>query len=133
MSKEFTHDILMRSIKIIDIGYITVLYFITAYIFSYFLDSFYNYMFDKKNDKKTKLNLIYKIIMMVSLTGIFSYIGRNLIENIPFPLNGVQGFNHLKVKELTSGSLLTVLIIQLQDNLLNNIQEFKKIRDNKKN
>ena len=29
---DFKHDILMRSIKILDIGYITILYFVFAFI-----------------------------------------------------------------------------------------------------
>jgi hypothetical protein len=126
MEYNLQHDILMRSIKMIDIGYITVLYFLTAYIFSNILDKIYDFIYNKNKNEKTKTSLACKIMVMIALSGIFSYVGRNIIERIPFPLNGYENYNHLKVKELASGVLLTTLIIQLQDNIQNNIQEFKK-------
>jgi uncharacterized membrane protein len=123
----------MRFIKIIDIGYISILFTIIAFIFSYILDYFYNYMFSKsqkQDDKNKNLNLIYKIIIMIIITCIFSYIGRNIVEKIPFPLNGYQNYNHFKLKELISGTILLPLLLALQVNLQNNILEFKKLRTN---
>ena len=44
---------------------------------------------------------------MIAIT-ICAYIARNIIQLIPFPLEGVYGFEHLKVKEVSSGALLTM-------------------------
>jgi len=48
------------------------------------------------------------IIRMIKLLDI-GYI--TTIYAIPFPLNGIYGFNHLKVKELSTATIFSIVFI----------------------
>ncbi len=39
-----------------------------------------------------------------------SYVGRNLTQMISFPLDGVNGFDYMRLKEVSSVTILTVFI-----------------------
>jgi len=123
------HDLLMRSIKIVDIAFITTLYFLVAYYLAKALDFVFTKYLGKieQGKKYTKFRLMSEIIIQISITGILSYIGRNVIQMIPFPLDKIQGFDHMKVKEVSSGALLTALLTFFQTNLINKINHLKTL------
>jgi hypothetical protein len=109
-----TKDIFLRSIKIVDIAYITVLYFIVGYILGFNIDLLFKKIYGTDFSKKTKFVLLLEVLLQIVCIGIISYIGRNLVQMIPFPLNGVLGFDHMKVKEVAQGAFLTIFIVMFQ-------------------
>ena len=117
-----SNELLFRTIKIIDIAYITLLYFIIGYHSSYFLNEIFVKLYGTDFEKKTNFRLLMEVFTQIACIGIVSYIGRNLAQIIPFPLDGVNGFVHSKVKELSNGAFLTVFLItfqySMQDKLL---------------
>jgi hypothetical protein len=123
------HDLLMRSIKIVDIAFISTLYFLVAYYLAKSLDIFFTKYIGKLEEGKkyTQFQLMTEIIIQMSITGILSYVGRNLIQMIPFPLDKYQGFDHMKVKEVSSGALLTALLVFFQTNLMSKINYLKTL------
>jgi hypothetical protein len=121
-------DLIIRSIKIIDIVFITVLYFIFAISFSKWLDMKIGPFNKKDNDNKSIPRLLFEIIIHLSVIAISAYIIRNIVGYIPFPLNGLYGFEHSKVKELSGGVVSGFLLYFYQYNLRSKIEyTFKRM------
>lgn len=109
-------DLVLRSIKIVDIGYITSIYFTIAFFLSTYIDNKLGEFNKEEADQKTTLRLFGESVLHMYLMGVLVYVIRNLIEKIPFPLNGVQGFIHTKVKELTNATVFVFIFILYQKN-----------------
>ena len=104
------NDFLLRSIKILDIGYITVIYFVLGLITSRILDKYYG-KFDKVNEnKKSVFNVGIEIVVMMWILAILIYLARNFVEGIPSPFDGLFGFQHNLVKELGSASVFAMIL-----------------------
>lgn len=123
-------ELKIRSIKMIDLGFISVIYFIIGIIGAKLFDKGYNKIFGKFNEetekKKSQIRLFVEICIHFSLIGIFIYIARNLAELVPFPLNGIAGFEHRRMKELSGGTnfVLGFTFLFFQTNLRNKINIF---------
>jgi hypothetical protein len=63
------------------------------------------------------MTILLELVAQMAFVGIAVYILRNVIELVPFPLDGIYGFDHMKVKELKSGALLSLSVIVFQYNL----------------
>jgi len=100
-------DILMRSIKILDIGYITVIYVAFSMAASRAVDVTVGKFDEKAESKKTTTQITMELIASLWAYGVMIYVARNLAELIPFPLNGFHGFDHFRVKELKNATIFT--------------------------
>jgi hypothetical protein len=105
-------EIVIRFIKMLDIGYITVIYFIfavlVAKIFNYFLGKY-----DPEIDKEKSSFIIgVELCAIIWLIGVSTYIIRNIVEIIPSPFDGVFDFHHKRVKELGSAAVYTLILYQ---------------------
>ena len=105
--QSLSNDILMRSIKIVDIGYISILYIIVSLICAIITDKVMGEFDEKAEAKKPMWQLTLEFILTVWLYGVLIYIVRNLIELVPFPLDNYHGFSHKKVKELSSAMVFS--------------------------
>ena len=121
-------EIIIRCIKIVDIGYITTLYVIFAGIISYVVDKIFGEYDEKKYENKFLIRLCLEVIAQFIVIAILLYIGRNIIEQIPFPLHGAHGYDHWKVKEIDSMAYLIFgpLVIMFQSNLKSKIMHIYK-------
>lgn len=118
--KKLKREAIIRSIKMLDIGIITILYFTLGYTFSWLINKIY-YNFDS-NKEPIKILVFLEVCCQIFLIGIITYILRNLIEFIPFPLEGIYGYQHSRVRELYSGGIaLTFGIFYAQDNIKNKL------------
>lgn len=117
----FANDILMRSIKIIDIGYITIIYMIFSFFFALVTDEVMGKFDEKKESEKSIIQLTIEAIIIVWFYGVLIYIVRNLVQIVPFPLHGFQGFDHYRVKELGSGMVFTFTYVLFNSFLKNKL------------
>lgn len=114
-------DLIIRSIKMVDIGYITVLYFTLAFVLIIPFNEIYEKFVDLENDYKSTAQIFGELIVHIWFLGISVYIARNLVEKIPFPLNGYRGFKHDKVKELHSATVFTLIFFYFQTHMRDKI------------
>ena len=103
--------------KICDLIFISILLFFSALIISVTLNNLCIFFFPKINEKKINASFIGEIIFRITYIIVMCYVFRNLIEGIPSPFDGYNGFQHLRVKEISSGTLLTTLAFFFQNNL----------------
>jgi len=110
-----SNDLLMRSIKIVDIGYITVLYMAFSLVCASIVDKAMGKFDVEAEAKKTTWRLTAELFLTVWLYGVLIYFVRNLVSYIPFPLDGIHGYNHSKVKELQTAIVFTFTFVLFCD------------------
>ena len=104
-------EVVIRSIKILNIGWSTLAYFIMAVLTLYLLNKIYGEFDIKHYEKMSDFNFAVDFICYIWLIGVLIYVARNLFPLIPFPFDGVFGFDHNKVKEVTNASVFSIFII----------------------
>jgi hypothetical protein len=109
-----------------DIGYVTVIYFIIGLLASRLFDKYFG-LFDSKNeDKKSIYHVGLELIGMIWLIGISTYVVRNLAELIPSPFDGLYGFQHRRVKELSSAAGYTLIVMGYAYHLRAKLEYYNK-------
>jgi len=98
-------EIFLRSTKILNIGWATVAYFLITLFTLFVLEKIY--------EKLTTRELVYDLIIYLWIIGVATYIVRNLFVLFPFPLDGIMGYDHTKVKEVTNATVFSIFIISL--------------------
>jgi len=89
-------DLEFRTIKVLDIGYITVIYFILGILISRVFDVYLG-KFNKSNDDKKHIARVgLELIGIIWAIGSIVYLSRNAVELIPSPFEGLYGFKHLQ-------------------------------------
>lgn len=137
------HEISIRGIKIIDIGFLFTLASIIGYTIARLLSKFFVFNQDKytKDEKgkvilKCKIKLGIQILLEMGLIGIILYLSRQIIQMIPFPLDGAKGFNapptfkgfiHRQLREYGNPYPIAFFIILFQDQLKKKIAYFTEI------
>jgi DMSO reductase anchor subunit len=102
----------LRFIKMLDIGYTTVLYF----IFAILMGKIFNYFFGKYNTNidvnKSSFMIGLELCGLIWLMGISTYIARNIVELIPSPFENMYEYHHRRLKELGSAAVYTLVLYQ---------------------
>jgi hypothetical protein len=112
----YTTEIVIKLITIINLGFIVILYLLLAFFFSKLIDKIEEPDNLEIIKKKPIYMLILEIILFFWMVSIILYIVWNITPMIPFPLDGIMGYDHLKVKELHLASLFTFILFFLQKN-----------------
>lgn len=123
-------DILIRLNKMIDIGFITTIYFIMGAIVANTITGYQNKFDSKESDKNTLLKNIFSLVILIWTNGVLIYFARNIIEFIPYPFDNYFGFKHKKVKELGGATAFTFVLLYYQPNLNKMMKYLKNRFDN---
>lgn len=110
-------DLTIKSIKLVDITFLTIIYTTITILFSVYLDKLISYIDTTPNEHKSKARILIEIYINLTILAIASYIIRNVVELIPFPLDGMYSFEHRRVKELGGGIVTGFAIFLYQKNL----------------
>ena len=114
-------DLEMRSIKILDIGFIFTIYFTIGFILVIITDRILGKFDPVLNSMTTTTVIIVQLLFQLWFYGVLCYVLRNLVELIPFPLNGYkigdQTFEHKKVKELGSAWVFGYVYLAFSTNM----------------
>ena len=102
-----------RLVKVMDMGYMTVIYFILSVISLYLIYLIFGKYNPKADEKKSSLQLSAETVGLIWSTSIIFYIIRNLIgDNLPSPFHKLAGYDHFKLKEATSGAVFVYIFMQ---------------------
>ena len=103
--------------KIIAIIYSTLIYSFGGLLITFLLDKYiFKYLDDKSDidiNKKTTIQHFVETSLILSIIAIFGYISRNILQNIPFPLDNFleSNFEYMKVKEVSSGFFIMYILL----------------------
>jgi hypothetical protein len=112
------NELIIKLIKVLDIFFASFVYICAAFLVSLILDKYFFPKFNEEKEKKKKFIIsVFEVCFIVGLIGVISYVIRNLIQMIPFPLDGLYGFKHLMVGEVRSGALFSAYVILLNSYL----------------
>jgi len=107
----FKKELIVRNIKILNIGWATVAYFFISIFILFILDKLFDEFDEEEYKKKQDYEIIIEFILYVWLIGVLIYIIRNLFSLVPFPFDGYMGYDHNKVKEVTSATMFSIFIV----------------------
>lgn len=114
-SQTLKEDIIVRLIKILNMGYTNVIYIIPAIFVATLLDkNVYNNIHIgeiKKDEDKTIIALLIELIIIITINGIVAYVLRNILQKMPFPFEGSYGFDHMKIMEVKNGVVITLILM----------------------
>jgi hypothetical protein len=124
---EFDDNVEIVFLKIFAIFYVSVLYVIFGVYITTMLDEYGFVDMLVSNDHHNKTNdsvfkLVVETAIVVGIIAVFAFIGRNLIQLIPFPFDGFMGFKYDDVKEVAAGNILLVFMFTFSSVLFNRIE-----------
>jgi hypothetical protein len=115
--KTMSSELQTRGVKIIDIAYVAAIYLTLGAVLSISIDRQLGKFDTQEADKKSTAQLYGEVLLHFASIGILMYIVRNVVEWIPFPLNGVYGYDHMRLNELKNAGLFGVIFFLFQNNL----------------
>jgi len=59
-----------------------------------------------------------ELVLQIWCFGMLTYLARNIVEIIPSPFNGICGFQHNRVKELSSAATFSIILIWNSHNFI---------------
>jgi len=110
-------DYILRIIKIIDIAYIFSFYALSGFFCSLFINKIFPIYKKEKYKQYSKGKLIAEICLQFATIGVMVYLIKNLFQLLPFPFDGIYGYQHKKVKEIESALPLIYTLLYFQDHL----------------
>ena len=111
---KFWKSVIIRNIKILDIGLLGVYYFIGSVIFVTLFNNMFRKIFKSKKQELKNIStatLIFQTCIQSSVILIASFYLRHFIRAIPYPLEGICDYKHSMTKEINGGIMLSFAMI----------------------
>ena len=108
-------EVVIRSIKILDIGFITAIYLTLGIVLAKLCDRVLGELDEEKDNQKPRWQVFIELFFYTWFIGIVVYVVRNVVQMIPFPFHGVYGYDHFRVKELINAVIFFATFLNLQE------------------
>jgi hypothetical protein len=108
-------EVVIRSIKILDIGFITAIYLTLGIVLAKLCDRVLGELDEEKENQKPLWQVFIELFFYLWFIGIVVYVVRNVVQMIPFPFHGVYGYDHFRVKELINAAIFFVTFLHFQE------------------
>lgn len=126
MTFNFIKNPELTFVKILAIAFVTVIYsfggiILTAFSNKYIINVFYDKT-DEELEKKSTIVHLSETTIILAFYGVLAYIAKNILQEIPFPLDGLYDLKYNNIKEVTSGALLLWILLNYSPILANKIK-----------
>ena len=126
MPKDAAYTPAFVAVKLLDIGLVTIYFFVLGLAAAKGFDAVMGEFKEENFDDVPIWKLFLQIVLQLFALGIIAYVLRNIVKLIPFPLDGVAGFHHERLKELDGGEVMALVLILFQRNLIDKVLYFVK-------
>lgn len=126
MPKDAAFTPAFLAVKLLDIGLVTIYFFVLGLAAAKGFDAVMGEFKEENFDDVPLWKLFLQIVAQLFALGIIAYVLRNVVKLIPFPLDGVAGFQHERLKELDGGEVMALVLILFQRNLIDKVIYFVK-------
>jgi hypothetical protein len=110
--------------KLVDIGLTTVYMLVAAIAISWVVEHWYGPFEPKEHESRSTLSLALEIVTHFFLLGVLAYLVRNVVERIPYPLEGVGGFQHHRLKEVEDAGVFIIVFLFYDEHLAQLLKYF---------
>jgi hypothetical protein len=115
--------------KVTDIGLVAFYYLsftIAASIVLQLVTRVYDkYTAPKEGEKaKSTIRLFFEIVANIFFVAVALWVARNVIERVPFPFEGLGGYQHARLSHETMAQIGTLALILFQTALMEKIKVF---------
>jgi K+-transporting ATPase A subunit len=108
-------NVIIRGIKIVDIGFITAIYLTFGLVLAKLCDHILGEFDEEKEKQKPLWQVLIELFFYLWFIGVVVYVVRNVVQLIPFPFHGVYGYDHFRVKELINAVIFFTTFLNFQD------------------
>jgi hypothetical protein len=105
-----SEDLAVRAIKLLDIGYCAAVYFMLALLAVYAFNAVTGPYDPQQESRKSTARLVWEVVAKIWAIGVLAYLARNLLAAIPWPLEGVLGYQHLRVPEVANTTVFVAFV-----------------------
>lgn len=114
------------AVKLLGISFAITLYFLLGFGTAKGLDYITGKLnLQQENDKYT-WQIMLELVLRICFLGILIYAARNVVERIPFPLDGVSGFKYGRLKELQSEFIFAIPLLEFHSNFASKLDNLSK-------
>jgi len=115
-------ELIIRSIKLVDIGYIYALLGIVGSVSGLGLNTLYG---PPQDGSKSSWLVILEVLGILLLNGSILYLLLNICEYIPSPFQGLYGYDHIRTYKGYAQVILALTLFLFQDSLIIKIRGLK--------
>lgn len=115
-------------VKFVAIFYYSIIYFIFGFISSVLLNMVIPPLYDDNENQTINRGdwlIILEIIMNFGIISIVFFMVRKIVKMLPFPLEGIMGFEKARLRELQGGIIIASIFFNFQPKLLKKLNYIK--------